>query len=332
MYHIEKTDDFDIIHIQQNHIRVSLLNYGASILQIQTPNHQGVFEDVLLAYENYKDYIDNSIYLNATIGPIAGRIKNGLIKTDQQTYQFNKNQNNKHTLHSSDLSLAYKLFDYQINDSEDKTIVKMSYNTNAFQDLDYQIHVTYTITNHICQINYDTMANRDFFFSLTNHAYFNLSGNLAADIKNHIVQILTKDYHELDQNQLSTGNIKQDTLYDFTKPRSLKQPLALLKNHPYHGYDDIFMFKPSNEVSINAIIVEPKSQRRLTVLSDYDHMVFYTHNNINQQPLKHLYSHMPHYGLCFECQKAPYGFKQNQLIKSNQHDKHTIIFEFDLVK
>lgn len=334
MYFIEKTKSFDIIHIEQKNIKVSLLNYGATIKQIQTPNQLGEYEDMLMAYENNTDYINNTIYLNATIGPVAGRIKNGLISTKNRDFHFTKNQDQKHTLHSGALSLAYKYFDYEISDSNHKTSIKMSYKTTAFEQVNYHIVVTYTIFDGNCQIDYDTISNQDFFFSLTNHAYFNLSGNLSSGISNHLVQIMTSKRHDLDQDQVPTNTIIDEALYDFTQAKPLKKRLIALKEHPYQGYDDLYMFESSEDkdIKIRAIVIEPDTKRRLSVLSDYGHMIFYTHNNVNTLALKHLNSHPQHYGLCFECQKAPYGFLKDQFVEANTHDKHTIIFKFDLLK
>lgn len=331
MYHISKKKHFDVINIEQKNIKVSLLDYGATIQQIQTKNIFGEFQDILMAYQNIDDYVDNSIYLNATIGPLAGRIKNGLVKTDDQKYQFNKNQDNTHTLHSGNLSFAYKKFQYEVIDNLNETVVKMTYQTDAFKQINYKLEVTYKIYDGTCQIDYDIVCDHDFYFSLTNHAYFNLSGNLSDDITHHTVQINTDMYHELDDAQLSTGQILKDKLYDFTTAKSLNPSMIKLKNHPFKGYDDIYMFQPAKGIQLRAKIQEPKSKRQLSVLSDYDHMVFYTHNNVNNLSLKHLNQHPMHYGLCFECQKAPFGYPTNQIVKKNQHDKHTIIFKFDIV-
>jgi aldose 1-epimerase len=331
MYKIEKSKLFDTIYIEQENIHATLLSYGATIKQIQTPNIDGEYEDILMAYNFDEDYIDNDIYLNGTIGPIAGRIKNGEININQRHFQFNKNQAGKHTLHSGDLALTYQNFKYKIEDNDQLTIVKMMCQTQS-KDLNYAINVTYTIQHGQCQIEYDAYANHDFAFSLTNHAYFNLSGNLKTNIKNHIIQIETPSRHQLDEDQVPTHKILIEPLYDFTKPTSLIKRMKALKSHPFEGYDDIYIFENKNDIRYRSSAYDPTSHRELKVYSDYDHMVFYTHNNTSDTPLKHLNAHPQHYGLCFECQKAPYGFNDDAYVKKNTHDKYTIIYQFSVRK
>ncbi|MDA3931976.1 MAG: hypothetical protein PF513_04490, partial [Tenericutes bacterium] len=72
MYEIKKGMYFDSIFIESNDLKVEFIDYGATIKQIQTKNHLNKFQDVLLEFKNPEDYLNNSIYLNATIGPIAG--------------------------------------------------------------------------------------------------------------------------------------------------------------------------------------------------------------------------------------------------------------------
>jgi len=333
MYKIKQTENFDIIEIQQKDIQVSLMDYGATIKQIKTPDKNGKLEDILLEYQKDKDYLNNSIYLNGTIGPIAGRIKDGLLQVEDRSYHFTKNQNHQHTLHSGDLALTFQTFDYEIKDSPRQTIVKFSLEKMPFSHVIYQIYVIYTISEKTMDIDYQINTTQPFIFNLTNHAYFNLSGDLKSNISHHILQITSKKRHQLDQDLISTSKILEEKIYDFTKPKTLNEPLNKLKHHAFGGYDDIYYFPDSQGLSLKAIAADPISQRKLKVYSTYNHMVFYTHNNINQHPLKHLGNHKKHYALCFECQRAPLAFKnkKNSITRPNESYREKIRFVFDLI-
>lgn len=57
-----------------NHMRVTLLSYGATIQSIVVPDRNGVLTDVLLGYETVKEYEENDGYLGACIGRNGNRI------------------------------------------------------------------------------------------------------------------------------------------------------------------------------------------------------------------------------------------------------------------
>ncbi|QWC00575.1 hypothetical protein KHQ88_03110 [Mycoplasmatota bacterium] len=336
MYHVVKRELFDSILIENEFIKVELINYGATIKQIQTKNYKGEFEDILLEYKNDEDYINNSIFLNATIGPIAGRVRNGELITENHHYNLDKNQDGKHTLHSSNLALSYKNFNYDINYDNHQHEVVFTYVEDSLSNLQYEVKVIYTILENQIKINFQVETHNDFFFNLTNHAYFNLSGNLKSDIKNHIVNIQTKKFHQLDKDLISTHTLLENQLFDFTKSKALDKCLEKLKNTPNQGYDDIFYFDKDINDNAKASMYDPSSKRLLEIFSTYDHMVFYTHNNISDQPLKHLNDHKMHYGVCFEFQKSPHLFSYNNASKTylskTQAYNEEIIFKFSLKK
>ncbi|PKK95163.1 MAG: hypothetical protein CVV60_02740 [Tenericutes bacterium HGW-Tenericutes-5] len=335
MVSINNIKDFTIIKIDNGDIIVELLNYGASIYGIKTKDYLGVYENVVLQYESIEDYINNSIYLNATIGPIAGRVKDALIKIDDKEYFLDKNSDDKHCLHSGSLALSYKFFDYEVNENGNMTEVVFLYENTDI--VNYLIKVIYRIEKTSIRIDYEIESEESFVFNITNHAYFNLSGNLKRNIKNHEVRLNTNIRHELTNELVVTGNlIEERDIYNFLKSKAVEKGIKYLEATAKGGYDDIF-YSPDNDLRhVIADVYDPVSKRGLKVRSSYDHLVFYTHNNINDLKLKYLGKHQKHYALCFECQKSPYGFFEkgasNPVLNKNQVYQESIIFEFFIKK
>ena len=330
MFEIRDINDFSIIRIERKDIIIELLNYGATIYSLKTKDYSGVFEDIVLKYENIEDYIDNNIYLNATIGPIAGRIKNAEVKTKDKIYCLDKNSDSKHTLHSGSLAVSFKFFDYEVTEYEDFTEVVFLYEET--KSIKYQLKVIYHIFDNKVKINYNVDTDQDFVFSLTNHAYFNLSGNLKNSILDHEVLLKSNKRYELDDELIVTGRILEEKLYEFKGHDDLKKAINVLQGTLKGGVDDIFYFPDNDLRKVMATVYEKSSRRMMKVKSSYDNMVFYTHNNINSLNLEHLHDHQKHYALCFECQKSPYGFKNVNnsipLLKKGEIYQETIIFEF----
>lgn len=331
MYRIREVDDFVIISVETEEIKLELLNYGAAIYGLQTKDYLGNFEDIVIRYKDINDYINNNIYLNATIGPIAGRVKDGLIQTKKKTFKLDKNSEGLHCLHSGSLALSYKFFDYEISDFSDYTEVAFLYEEKDV--IDYLVKVFYRIYKNRIEIIFEVDCEEDFVFNLTNHAYFNLSGNLKRNIRNHQVYLASNLRHELSDELVATGNvIAEKGIYDFSKEKEVEIAVKELENTPKGGVDDIYYF-PNNDLrKIQASVYDPISRRLMKVKSSYDNMVFYTHNNINDLQVEHLPKHQKHYALCFECQKSPYGFESkeasNPLLKKGRLYQEKMIYEF----
>ena len=222
MVNINYIKDFAIVEIDNDFIKVELLNYGASIYSIKTKDILGNFEDVVLQYKNLDDYLNNNIYLNATIGPIAGRVKNAYINIDNKEYHLDKNSDNLHCLHSGSLALSYKFFDFEVNEIGEITEVVFLYENSDV--VNYLIKVIYRIEKASIRIDYEVESEESFVFNLTNHAYFNLSGNLKSDIKNHEVRLNTNKRHELTDELVVTGNeIEEKDIYNFLETKNLKR-------------------------------------------------------------------------------------------------------------
>ncbi len=330
MHKVKKRNGFTIIEVEKADLSISFLDYGATIYQLKTKNYQGELQDIVLQYKNLEDYLENNIYLNGTVGPIAGRVKNGEIKVNDSVYSLDKNYVDKHTLHSGKLALTFQYFDFEVEEEQERTIVKFSYHET--KNYDYIVRVIYSVYDNFIEIKYEVDTLDDFVFNLTNHAYFNLSGDVSEGIRNHIVKLNSNKRHVLDADLIITNQISEDDVYDFTKGKAVNEALEVLENTEQLGVDDIFYYPNNNLDKLMASVYEPKSRRTLEVYSSMDHLVFYTHHHINSLPLRHLNSHQKYYGLCFECEKSPYGFHDEEasnpkILKGNRYSE-TIIFKF----
>src|SRR5699024_8625234 len=80
---------------------VSFLNYGGIITKMITPHQNGKPENIILGYENYNDYKDNSNCCGAIMGRVAGRIDNAQFNSTGQEYNRQKNEGS-HQLHGGE--------------------------------------------------------------------------------------------------------------------------------------------------------------------------------------------------------------------------------------
>jgi aldose 1-epimerase len=53
---------------------VELVSLGATVTSVQVPDRKGHFQDIVLGFDNAKDYLDDSNpYMGATVGRVANR-------------------------------------------------------------------------------------------------------------------------------------------------------------------------------------------------------------------------------------------------------------------
>ena len=95
--------------------------------------------------------------------------------------------------------------------------------------------VVYTLNNeNEFLLTYEGVADQPTLLNVTNHTYFNLSGNGKRDIQDHVLQLKSKQFLELTEDLLPTGKILtvEDTPFDFTAGRMIR--MALYRNiHKY---------------------------------------------------------------------------------------------------
>ena len=175
-----KNQELNIIEVKQENIEITFMDYGAAILSILVPDKNGLFETVLMGYEDLESYIENPIYLNAIIGPTSGRIKDATFNINGKEYVLDKNHLNMANLHGGSETFAYKVFDYHIVDNLDSTKVIFTLYKKQEESKypgNQKIEIIYTIEDGKLYIEFNADTDEDTLLNLTNHAYFNLSGN-----------------------------------------------------------------------------------------------------------------------------------------------------------
>jgi len=98
-----------------------------------------------------------------------------------------------------------------------------------------EVNVEYILTaGNELQIKYHAQGNKDTVVNLTNHSYFNLSGDPSAEIYNHLLRVSSDKYVRADGDSFPTGEI----LSVFGTPMDFRVPTGIgdcLKS----GFDQI---------------------------------------------------------------------------------------------
>lgn len=269
----------------QNGFEVTCIDYGCIITNIIAPDREGKLESVVLGFDDIDDYLKYSPFFGAVVGRVAGRIQGSEFELNNQKYTLPANENGNH-LHGGN-GFDKMVWTGEVIEGRDEASVAFIY-TSPDGEEGYPgnvgAKVTYTVNNNNeLKITYDATTDQDTLLNLTNHSYFNLSGNLKNNVLNHELTMKSDKVIELDSELLPTGNYLDvaNTPFDFQSGRKVED--GITSTHPQNilvgnGYDHPFMLEDNHNQEI--VLTEKESGRKLVVETDDPTVVFYTGNSI----------------------------------------------------
>ncbi|WP_067842209.1 aldose epimerase family protein [Amphibacillus sediminis] len=305
------TDWTEYSLINDHGMTVKFLNYGGIITTITAPDRDNHFENVVIGFDNYQDYLNNENYFGALIGRVAGRIQQGHFMLNGQSCQLPKNEGENH-LHGGPAGLDKVVWQVELFDTATSAGAILSHTSNDGEGGypgTVKLKVCYRLTNdNQFMIDYEAVSDQDTVLTLTNHSYFNLSGDLKDNILNHEVKMDSSQFVELDHDLIPTGKILSvtNTVFDFRNGRKIVDGVDSTDQqniYAKNGYDHFFIFDHQNEEQV--VVTEPISGRMLTVKTDQPGMVMYTSNGLDHTlALKERQSEK-YLGVCLETQSSP---------------------------
>ena len=227
-----------------NGMEVSITNYGGRIVSLMVPDREGKLKDVVLGFDDLEDYRpeNNQTDFGASIGRYANRINQGLITIDGVTYQLPQN-NYGHCLHGGPDGWQYR--PYKVVEATGNSLKLQIVSPDG--DANFPGTVTATVTfslteDNALDIDYEAVTDKATVINMTNHAYFNLSGDPAGhSITEDILQINASAYTPVDSTFMTTGEIAsvEGTPFDFREPKVIGLEIDAdneqIRNG--HGYD-----------------------------------------------------------------------------------------------
>ncbi len=320
---------------------VEITNYGGIVRAIHVPDRDGKLADVVLGHDDVMGYVPAAGYLGALIGRVGNRIKAGRFALDGKEYQLAKNEAGKNHLHGGNKGFDAKLWTATPIEGicEDKLILKL---VSADGDENYpgtlSIMVTYTFTDD-CDliVRYEAVSDRDTLCNLTNHSYFNLSGEASGKtILDHTIEINADTFTVVDSECIPTGEARavDSTPFDLREARRSGEGIDADDEQIGfgHGYDHNFNLNDDG-MRFAARVCDPETGRTMDVLTDMPAVQFYAGNFLaGKNPGKSGRLYARREGLCLETQYAPDSinhpeFPDSVLYAGMKYD-YTTIFIF----
>lgn len=293
-------------------MEVCLTNFGARIVSIMVPNKNGEMKDVVLAFDSMDGFLNTPSDFGAAIGRYANRIKDGKITINGEEIQLPKN-NFGHCLHGGPEGWQYKPFAAKqiSNNVIEMTVFSPDGEMNFPGNLTAK--VTYTLTeDNAIDIKYEATTDKTTVINMTNHSYFNLSGDASKSITDNILYINADTFTPVDATFMTTGEILPvtGTPMDFTTPRAVGSEID---NYDYDqlkngdGYDHNWVLNTAGDVNkLAAKVISPDSGIGLEVYTNEPGIQVYTGNFLDGTAVgKKGITYKKRTGICLEVQHYP---------------------------
>lgn len=264
---------------------VSILNYGGIITSLKVKNKEGKFENIVLSYDSLENYIDNDPYLGAIIGRVGNRIANGSFTLNGETYTLEVNNGPNH-LHGGLKGFDKVVWDVKTQEDQEKVLLHLFYesaNMEGGYPGNLNTQVTYTLDNeNQLIVSYKAQTDSTTIVNLTQHSYFNLSGDFNSTILDHQLQIDADAITTLNQNMIPTGAFTDlsDTPLDFRVLKSIGKDINS-SNQQIEiagGYDHNYVINTPSLDSSFAKVIHSNSGRVMEVFTDQPGVQLYTGN------------------------------------------------------
>lgn len=294
--------------------RMLVTNVGAAVISIFVKDKKGELADIVLGYSDPGFYLDDAFYIGSVVGRYANRIADGKIMIDNKTYQLSTNPKGFHH-HGGVSGFNKKIFKAIPFKQHNENGILFRYTSPHLEEGypgELELSIVYTLTEaDEWKIEYRATTNATTIINLTQHSYFNLSGNLTAAVDAHEVQINSKYYLPVNPLQLSLGILEPviDTPFDFTRLKKIGQDIGLPHEQLIisRGYDHSFVLDATSRDALKyaAIVKEKQSGRRMDVFTTEPSLHFYTGNFLEGVEGKEGKTYNQRSGFCLETQHFP---------------------------
>ena len=281
--------DVEIYHLSnENGMSVDIITYGGIITSWTAPNKAGDYENIALGHDSLQHYLENNSYFGALVGRYGNRIAKGQFTLDGNAYQLATNNEPNH-LHGGIKGFDKVVWTAETSQGPEAVSLILSH---VSQDMEegypgnLNTKVTYTLNNNDeLKVDYLAITDKKTIVNLTQHTYFNLSGDFNKTNLDHEIMIAADAYLPVDETLIPTGEIRpvEGTPFDFTQAKAIGAEIEAENTQITrgNGYDHCWVLNNQGAMRKVASAYHPESGRLLEIFSDEPGIQLYTGNFLN---------------------------------------------------
>lgn len=313
---------------------VKCATLGCTITEIIVEDRAGNFENVVCGFPTAEQYEKHPQFFGAAIGPFAGRLEQAIVEIDGERIETIANEG-AHLLHGGNDGFHVQKWSYETGETSSTQFVRF-YLTRKYDNFpgNIQMSITYTLNDqNELIIDYEGLTDEKTLLSVTNHSYFNLSGNVKRPILHHELDLEAKKVLYIDEQGVPMSNwIRiEDSPFQFnhTIQHIIEQQHEQIIRAS-RGVDHPFLLAKKQ-----IVLKEQLSGRKLTITTDQPCAVIYTGQKIGEgfrfsEAMAQNYS-----GICIEVQNVPNSVVHKHfpsaLLTPQEVYKQTTSYHFSII-
>ena len=269
-------------------MQARIIALGASVQSLAVPDRNGKSANIALGYASLGDYLSNPQYFGATVGRYANRIAKGRFTLDGHAYSVPVN-NGVNSLHGGTRGFDKVVWTIgAVTHDAGKASVTLTY-VSPDGDMGYPGKLTVTAIYTLDEqnrlsIDYRATTDKTTIVNLSNHAYWNLSGEGSGSVMDQRLTIAGDAYLPVDAGSIPTGEVRKvdGTPFDFRQAKAIGRDIRINDAQLLdgHGYDHNWVIS-KDEVAAPRMVArveDPASGRVLTLKSAKPGLQFYSGN------------------------------------------------------
>ena len=269
-------------------VAATVIAWGATLQALVMPGRDGP-RDVVLGYAAMRDYLDHPQYFGATVGRFANRIAKGKFPLDGTAYQVPVN-NGPNSLHGGTAGFDKRLWsvvDTAGGETGHVTLRHVSPDGEEGYPGTLTVDATYSLGgDDRLTIEYRATTDKPTIVNVTNHTYWNLSGEGSANgAMGHVVTIPAGSYLPADAGAIPTGELRPvaGTAFDFRTPHVVGERVRDAADEQLvfgRGYDHNWVIgrAATPDEHLMARVSDPASGRGFELWSNQPGLQFYSGN------------------------------------------------------
>ena len=267
-------------------VAATVIAYGATLQSVVLPDAHGTKADVALGYAAMADYLAHPQYFGSTVGRFANRIAKGRFSLDGRSYQVPVN-NGANSLHGGTQGFDKLLWDVVEAAGDHVTLRHVS----PAGEMGYPGTLTATATYALSEddrltITYTATTTAPTIVNITNHAYWNLSGEGSANgAMGHVLTIPADSFLPTDAGAIPTGERASvtGTPFDFRAGNAIGDRVRDAGDAQLvygRGYDHNWIVGTAvtPDLHLTARVEDPASGRSFELWSNQPGVQFYSGN------------------------------------------------------
>ncbi|MFV0537522.1 MAG: aldose epimerase family protein [Dysgonomonas sp.] len=310
-----KVDGQDVqmyVLVNNKGAEASIINYGAKIVSLSVPDKNGKLTDIVLGHNNLEEYLGSEEpYFGAVCGRTGNRIAKGKFTLDGETYQLAIN-NGPNNLHGGLKGFNAVVWGAKQTDAQTLELTYLSKDGEEGFPGNLNVKITYRLTDdNVFEIDYEATTDKATILNLTNHSYFNLSGEGDVSVNNHMLVMHASNYLPTDDTAIPYGKPEtvKGTPFDFTVEHSIGERIEndFEQLHFGKGYDHTFVLdKKDGELALAVECYSPKTGIKMDISTTEPGVQVYTGNWMSGNfEGKHGHRYPARAAVCFETQHFP---------------------------